>query len=723
QAAIDVSGSTGGGTVLVGGDYQGNGVVPNAQQTRMASDASIRADAGAIGDGGTVIVWADGTTEFGGTVSAQGGMQGGDGGFVETSGAETLVIQNTAQVDTNAVNGQTGTWLLDPAELTINDTGAAAITGNPGTNTPDTATTIGAGTIETALDSTAVILLADELITVAANIEADSGNDLTLQAAKIEMESVTLEQMGAGALILTTLQSDQGEVLIEEAEFEIGGGIHIQSTHIQLDEESLLTVINDADIQIEAEQISLNNESSLRTEGGGNIIINAQRVTLQNESELRTANSIGGMDNSGNIRITAKAISLDGFSEINALTSGSGSAGFIEIEAIEQLTLKEGSIITSAVRQTGEGSSQGIRITTNNLAVRDGSSIRSSTESMENTGTAGSIFIQPADVDMTITMSGSGSTIAASTSGTADGGNITVRTPGNLLIAGGQATGELTKLTVESTETDSGQAGTLSIFANSVVLDRVELSAETASTEGGGTVRFNTSGIALRRGSLIDAQSTNTNANAGDGGNIVINTDFLVAPFDEDNDILANAESGNGGQITINALSVLGFVQRNAFLDNLRGNRVNDISATSRSGDDGTVALNSLDIDPSQGLAELPINLADRANQIARGCGVGNTDTGGEFIVTGAGGLPPDASDLSGTDGVNIPWVTPESAASTPNEVLPQQTENQPSLVEAQSMIIDAEGNAYFVTTEMAENLANSSLSNPVFCPARNTES
>ncbi|WP_182915869.1 hypothetical protein [Massilia cavernae] len=46
-ARIDASGTGGGGTVLVGGDYQGkSAAVLNARQTWMGKDASIRADAG-----------------------------------------------------------------------------------------------------------------------------------------------------------------------------------------------------------------------------------------------------------------------------------------------------------------------------------------------------------------------------------------------------------------------------------------------------------------------------------------------------------------------------------------------------------------------------------------------------------------------------------------------------------------------------------------------------
>ncbi|HEY6510140.1 MAG TPA: filamentous hemagglutinin N-terminal domain-containing protein, partial [Vicinamibacterales bacterium] len=91
HGVIDASGDTGGGTVLVGGDYQGkNAAVQNAERTYIGSDGVIRADAMTTGDGGRVIVWADDATAFHGYVSARGGAQGGNGGFVETSGKHLL---------------------------------------------------------------------------------------------------------------------------------------------------------------------------------------------------------------------------------------------------------------------------------------------------------------------------------------------------------------------------------------------------------------------------------------------------------------------------------------------------------------------------------------------------------------------------------------------------------------------------------------------------------
>jgi filamentous hemagglutinin family protein len=119
-ADIDASGTNGGGEVLIGGDFQGsNSDVRNADRTYVDESASIRADAIDSGDGGRVIVWADDVTRFNGSISAKGGSENGDGGFVETSGKGTLVF--TGDVDTSAANGAMGSLLLDPTDVVIID--------------------------------------------------------------------------------------------------------------------------------------------------------------------------------------------------------------------------------------------------------------------------------------------------------------------------------------------------------------------------------------------------------------------------------------------------------------------------------------------------------------------------------------------------------------------------------------------------------------------------
>ena len=83
---INASGDAGGGTVLVGGGYQGsNAAVPNASATYMSADSTINVDALTNGKGGTAVVWANDTTRAYGAITARGGAQGGDGGLIETS--------------------------------------------------------------------------------------------------------------------------------------------------------------------------------------------------------------------------------------------------------------------------------------------------------------------------------------------------------------------------------------------------------------------------------------------------------------------------------------------------------------------------------------------------------------------------------------------------------------------------------------------------------------
>ncbi|MGK7921932.1 MAG: beta strand repeat-containing protein, partial [Trichodesmium sp.] len=116
---INADGLNGGGTVLIGGDFQGNGIVPNSQQTFVNNGSVISADATTNGDGGQVIIWSDGITNFGGNISAKGGAISGDGGFVEVSGKQELIFDGN--VDVSAAFGNPGTILLDPENVTVGE--------------------------------------------------------------------------------------------------------------------------------------------------------------------------------------------------------------------------------------------------------------------------------------------------------------------------------------------------------------------------------------------------------------------------------------------------------------------------------------------------------------------------------------------------------------------------------------------------------------------------
>lgn len=127
DARVDASGVQGGGTVLLGGGYQGRDPsMSNAQHTLFGKNASIRADALGAGDGGKVVLWGNATARALGRISARGGALSGNGGLIETSGKHLDV--NGLVVNAGAAKGKNGTWLLDPYDINVVATGFATLT-------------------------------------------------------------------------------------------------------------------------------------------------------------------------------------------------------------------------------------------------------------------------------------------------------------------------------------------------------------------------------------------------------------------------------------------------------------------------------------------------------------------------------------------------------------------------------------------------------------------
>ncbi|SNS56364.1 MBG domain-containing protein [Sphingopyxis indica] len=120
--ARDADGS--GGTILIGGGVRGDDpAVAHAANVRVAGAAVLDAGAGSErGDGGRVVVWSDGRTDFSGRISARGGGLGGDGGFAEVSGKQLAM---NGHADLRAPHGIAGQLLLDPNDIVV-DTDALA---------------------------------------------------------------------------------------------------------------------------------------------------------------------------------------------------------------------------------------------------------------------------------------------------------------------------------------------------------------------------------------------------------------------------------------------------------------------------------------------------------------------------------------------------------------------------------------------------------------------
>ncbi|MBD2326736.1 CHAT domain-containing protein [Alkalinema sp. FACHB-956] len=195
NAQVQATGATGGGTVLIGGDYQGQGPTPTATATFVDRASTINANAINNGNGGKIIVWANGNTKFAGTATARGGQLSGNGGLIETSGKQFLDITQ-AQVDASAPQGQVGTWLLDPTDINIiNDVNGG---GNLGTisngifdpPTTGVASQIAPATIETALNN-------GTNVTITTASGTGGNGDITL--------TDSINQLGGGSASLTLI--------------------------------------------------------------------------------------------------------------------------------------------------------------------------------------------------------------------------------------------------------------------------------------------------------------------------------------------------------------------------------------------------------------------------------------------------------------------------------------------------------------------------------------
>ncbi|HEY9610185.1 S-layer family protein [Allocoleopsis sp.] len=302
-------------------------------------------------------------------------------------------------------------------------------------------------------------------------------------------------------------------------------------------------------------------------------------------------------------------------------TSPSGqNAGDLTLNA-QRLTLTDGAAIATAT--FGEGNAGDLTLSVRQLSVGNGSAIVTATFGK---GDGGTLTIKDSKLIEVIGTSPDGSFssgIRADSVGAGKAGTLNIET-GQLIVGQG---GE-----VNVSAQGTSNAGEVNINARSIFLDRGTIRA-TSTSGGGGDINLRVSDIALlRNGSQISTRAGNQPSDRGNGGNMNINAQFVVAVPKENSDIIANAFAGRGGNINITAQGIFGLQLNNT----KQPIPVSEITASSQLGIDGTITINSPDVDPSRGLTELPSNFTDSSNQIAAGC---PADKGNRFSVTGRGGI------------------------------------------------------------------------------------
>jgi filamentous hemagglutinin family protein len=315
DAVVDASGGAGGGTVLVGGDYQGrNAALPNAQQTYVGKDSVIKADATGLGDGGKVIVWSDRATQMFGAISARGGAAGGNGGLVETSGH---YLDMRGSVDTRAPLGATGTLLLDPSDIYIaSDIATATAAGMTAGATPPRN---GGVFLETAA-------VADSLLLTATLQGALATTDVTVSTAN----SAGTGSGKISVLSPVTWTSTHGLTLNADAGIALKASIDGANAPLRLNAGGAIVQTTSPIDGLHAASLSALAAGNIVMDNIGNTITGVSRLDSTGGSASLTAASVNlgasSVANTGTLSVTAasgditlgQTISVSGGLSLNA---------------------------------------------------------------------------------------------------------------------------------------------------------------------------------------------------------------------------------------------------------------------------------------------------------------------------------------------------------------------------------------------------------------------
>ncbi|MBV5286516.1 MAG: filamentous hemagglutinin N-terminal domain-containing protein, partial [Methyloversatilis discipulorum] len=296
-ATLDASGDTGGGSVLVGGDWQGgNPQVRNAQVSWIGGGARLLADALFEGDGGKVVVWADQATAFHGNIWARGGERGGNGGQVEVSGKVALLYRG--RTDTSAARGRNGVLLLDPLAMVIqggsgdgsNDGSLTFNGGAPGTLTAEALgpTVIYESEIEEQSKTTDIILRAQRSVTVGTSQFTYTGSG---NAAGETSGQLTLAE---GSSLLIETRNLGGEEGGPSAGIDlVTGGAHGASLRIVAQGDGSITMQTGYSNGIATGDQRADIIVPILTAGEGNILLRTVRGT-GSTIQFRNAVTTGG---------------------------------------------------------------------------------------------------------------------------------------------------------------------------------------------------------------------------------------------------------------------------------------------------------------------------------------------------------------------------------------------------------------------------------------------
>lgn len=639
---------------VTSGKGRGGNVSVRAESLNLTNGASINSNVGGAGRGGNVAVTARNIRIRNGArieASVEGGSkERGNAGNVtvsatanlEMDGADTGIFANNDAPDRTVVGGN----LSVSADHLVIRSGALITTRLTGPGR--------AGNIAVKAGDLSIARLGSEFFT---GIAADAAATSAGRAGNVNVD--------AGRIFI----ADGGQISSNAAANGIGGNVSVKAGELTILGGLLKTFIGTesgtepdifalgigGNVFVDAGKLSLRlggqisattfcsgpaGDVRVRT---GNVLIDqgssADATGIFSESESDIQNGA-----SGSVWLDADNLTIVNGGRVSALTLGPGAGGDVNVMAREAFFSSGGSLnktglLAESLSPTIGGKGGNVRAKFGELTLI-GATISATTL---GSGAGGSVFVDTG----TLTMDKS-STIEAASKAASEGsgvaGSVSVTSLAEINMRDGS--------TISATTAGSGDGGDVSVKAGSVKMDeRASIAAAANSTGSAGSVAVTSaSTIALRSGSSITVESANSDAGsirliapksitlqnstilakAGlNGGNIFIDPEFVILDHSR---ISANAKLGAGGNITLIADSFL--------------SSESAITASSEASVQGTIDIQSPDAQLANALTPLNGNLIDTKIKLTDRCPMRLGGDLSSFLVIGRGGLPPAPEDM-----------------------------------------------------------------------------
>lgn len=381
-----------------------------------------------------------------------------------------------------------------------------------------------------------------------------------------------------------------------------------------------------------------------------------------------------GSGDAGSVAVNAAELSLTNGGEILSTTFGAGNAGIVSVAVAGLLSIdgdqhRQGlTDISSAAYQGSTGNAGTVSVTAGELLISSNGAITSSTSGSGEGGivsvsVAGLLSIDGSSANsafptgITSQSQGGGNagsvtvnagqlsitsngSISSNTSGVGNGGDVEL-TAGTIILSGA---GSL--ITAQSTGT--GAAGSIAVTAGAVdLLDGGSISTAAATANGGNILLSVGDLLYLRQGAI----TTSVNGAFGNGGNLTIAAPHLVL---DDSRIIAQAVGGNGGNITVVSEA---FVPS---FDSL-------VSASSQKAVSGTVTISGEESGLNASLVVLSSGLRAPEAIQRTSCAARGARPQSSLTEAGRGGLPEDPEVALPALYLALRPVAPAHAAAPPS--------------------------------------------------------